>query len=51
VASPCRFTPDERQAAREEALGRLGGAGEQLLGPTTAVAATQVFARDHPWFR
>lgn len=50
VASPCRFSADEREAAREEAFGRLGGAGERLLGPRTAGQARAVFARDHPWF-
>jgi hypothetical protein len=51
VASPCEFTAEERQAAREEAFGRLGGTGEDLLGPTTAVAAAATFRREHPWFR
>lgn len=51
VEAPCRFTPEERDAAREEALGRVGGLGERLLGPTTAAAATATFRREHPWFR
>lgn len=50
VVSPCRFTIEERDAAREEALGRLDGLGERLLGPTTAVAAAATLRREHPWF-
>lgn len=50
VAAPCRFSASEREAAREEALGRLGGIGESLLGPRTAAGARRVFAREHPWF-
>jgi hypothetical protein len=51
VAAPCRFTSAEREAAREDALGRLQGAGERLLGPRTASEARATFAREHPWFR
>jgi hypothetical protein len=50
VQAPCRFSVEEREAAREEALGRLGGVGEDLLGPTTAVAAAATFRHEHPWF-
>jgi hypothetical protein len=50
VTAPCEFSAEEREAAREEAFGRLGGVGEDLLGPTTAVAAAATFRRDHPWF-
>lgn len=42
VAGPCRFTPDEREAAREQAF-----AG--TLGPVTPADVAATFARDHPW--
>jgi hypothetical protein len=50
VAAPCRFSAGEREAAREEAFGRLEGTGEALLGPRTAAQARRAFTRDHPWF-
>jgi len=50
IAAPCRFTTEEREAAREEAYERLGGLGETRLGPVTAAATAATFAREHPWF-
>jgi uncharacterized protein len=50
VAAPCRFTAEERDAAREEALGRLGPLADVALGPTTAAAAQRAFRAAHPWF-
>ena len=50
VGEPCRFSAEERDAAREEAFGRLGGVGERTLGPRTAEAARATFLTDHPWF-
>ena len=49
VAAPCRFTAEERAAAREEALGRLGPLADVALGPTTAADAERVFRLGHPW--
>jgi hypothetical protein len=51
VSGPCRFTPEEREAAREEAAGRLGPLGEHALGPVTRREALLTFRREHPWFR
>ncbi|MBA2280503.1 MAG: amidohydrolase family protein, partial [Acidimicrobiia bacterium] len=51
VAAPCRFTPEERQGAREEALGRLGPLADTNLGFTTARSSRRAFLLDHPWFR
>jgi uncharacterized protein len=50
VAAPCRFTAEEREAAREEALGRLGPLADVALGPTTAAGAARAFRSGHPWF-
>jgi hypothetical protein len=50
VEAPCRFSATERDAAREEAFGRLGGLGERTLGPRTAEAASATFMADHPYF-
>jgi hypothetical protein len=50
VEAPCRFSAEERDAAREEAFGRLGGLGERTLGPRTAEAAAAAFLTEHPWF-
>jgi hypothetical protein len=50
VAAPCRFSPDEREAARGEALGRLGPLADATFGPTTAAAAASTFRAEHPWF-
>jgi uncharacterized protein len=50
VTGPCRFTPEEREAAREEASGRLGPFAEQALGPVTRREALMTFRREHPWF-
>lgn len=46
----CQVAPAEREAARQEAMGRLGPLADAPLGPTTPRAATQVFAAEHPWF-
>ena len=51
MEAPCRFTPEEREAAREEALGRLGPLAEHALGPVTRRQALSVFQAEHPWFR
>jgi predicted TIM-barrel fold metal-dependent hydrolase len=51
VASPCRFSADEREAARSEALGRLGPLSDATFGPRTAAQARATFAAEHPWFR
>jgi hypothetical protein len=51
VGGPCRFTPAERQAAREEAAARLGPVAEHALGPVTRREAASVFRAEHPWFR
>jgi hypothetical protein len=50
VASACRFTSEERAAARTEALGRLGPIADHPLGPSTAAEATARFRAEHPWF-
>jgi uncharacterized protein len=50
VAAPCRFTAEERDAARQDALGRLGPLADVALGPTTAAGAERAFRSGHPWF-
>ncbi|HEX7095255.1 MAG TPA: amidohydrolase family protein, partial [Acidimicrobiales bacterium] len=51
LAEACRFSPDERAAARGEALGRLGPMADEPLGPATASAAAATFASANPWLR
>jgi predicted TIM-barrel fold metal-dependent hydrolase len=51
VGPPCRFTAADREAAREEATGRLGALGEEAMGPVTRRQALSLWRREHPWFR
>jgi hypothetical protein len=51
LATACRFSAEEREAAREEAAARLGPLADRNLGPTTARATRRAFLLDHPWFR
>jgi hypothetical protein len=52
VAAACEFTPEDRAAAREEALGRLAplGLAGVALGPMTRRQALTAWRREHPWF-
>jgi hypothetical protein len=50
-ASTCRARAADREAARGEALGRLGPLADATFGPSTPAAARATFAAEHPWFR
>ena len=45
------FSAEEREAARADALGRLGPLSDASFGPRTEAQARATFAAEHPWFR